>query len=105
MNTDSKRGQNVALLGLALQAAVATVYCVVWLLTDTPAAQGVFVLNACGLVIWAMTAVIFYCRRLAELEAEEIEQINAAGSTTVFGEEGGVIPLAQRRAALIRRVV
>ncbi|NLF31485.1 MAG: hypothetical protein GX591_11445 [Planctomycetes bacterium] len=104
MNTDSKRGQNVALLGLALQTALAAVYCTVWLLTGAAAAQGVFALNACGSVIWAMTAVIFYSRRLAEMEVEEIEQLNAGGSSTVFGEQGGIIPLAQRRLALIRRV-
>jgi len=103
MNTDSKRGQNVALVGLVLQTALTAVYCIVWLLTGTVAAQGVFVLNAFGLVLWAMTGVIFYSRRLAELEAEEFEQLRG-GDATIFGAAGGAIPLAQRRLAMIRRV-
>ncbi|MFW6154201.1 MAG: SPFH domain-containing protein [Planctomycetota bacterium] len=104
MNTDNKRGQNVALVGLVLQTALAAVYCTVWLLTGTVAAQGVFVLNAFGSAIWAMTAVIFYSRRLAELEAEEFEQLSSGDRATIFGAEGGAIPLAQRRLAMIRRI-
>jgi len=104
MNADIKRGQNAAVAGLVLQLLLAAVFCVVWLLTGTVAAKGVFVLNAAGLVVWIITTALFYCRRMAELEAQELADL-AESRGGLFEGEGGPVPLAQRRLTMIRRWV
>lgn len=98
MNEDNKRGQNAAISGLALHAALAALLCAIWLITGSPAAQCVFALTAVGMVVWVITAALFFSRRLAELEADEITA--AAGENALFADSAE-IRLAERRLNLI----
>ncbi|NQU74950.1 MAG: hypothetical protein HQ546_01380 [Planctomycetes bacterium] len=105
MDTDDKRGQSVALGALVLQGALAGLMCVVWLYSDTSAAKATFLLIVGGLPLWAITAVLFYCRHLAELEHLELDELAKSQSAGLFGEDIAQMRLAHRRLELMRRFV
>ncbi len=103
MSADNKRGQSVALFGLAIQVAAAGVLCLTWLFTGNDGAGFIFHLLLGGIGIWTVTAVVFYCRHLAELEKLELDELSRQGGPGIFGEQANELRLAQRRLDLVTR--
>lgn len=103
MSADNKRGQAVALFGLAIQAALTGVMCLVWLSTGSDAARATFFLLFGSMGIWTVSAILFYCRHMAELEKLELDELTRQGAPGLFGEQAAEMRLAQRRLTLVER--
>lgn len=106
MRAENKRGQGLALAGLILQATLAGLICAAWLTTGSAPAFMVFLLMMGGLGVWLITAVLFYCRHLAQVEMLEMEELaSKTGRSAIFGEEITEMRLAQRRSAWMDRFI
>ncbi len=103
---ENKRGNVVALAGLAVQTALALLLAIVWLLTGSSAAMMVFLLVVGGIPLWITTAIVFYARHLADVEAMELDELGRSErSSAIFGEELAEMRLAQRRLKWVNRFV
>lgn len=103
-SADNKRGALAALAGLGLQALLAGLIAVIWILSGSTVPLMVLLLLPGGLAIWLVSAILFYCRHMAEVEAREMAQLAAdRGSETIFGEEIAELRLAQRRLRWMER--
>ncbi|OPX24092.1 MAG: hypothetical protein B1H04_02855, partial [Planctomycetales bacterium 4484_123] len=94
----SKRGQRVALAGLALQLALVGLAIGLWLVTSSPVGLPAVWLLAAPLLPWVLTGLLFHCRYLKQREAEEMEELAARGTAPegIFAGEGEVPPAAHR---------
>jgi regulator of protease activity HflC (stomatin/prohibitin superfamily) len=83
---DNKRGGLIALLGLLITLALNGI---AWFLLArrTPGALSLVALSAVPILLWLMTAVIFYCRYLRDREKAELEELAERGGEGIF--EGG----------------
>jgi len=107
--TDQRRGLNVSIIGMSLQAMLAVVMLIVWLWSGSVAAMSALWLVAAGVPLWVVAAVIFYCRELARREQEDLDEIarHSGGDTAIFdrAEELSQRPAAKRVAWIDRYVV
>jgi len=78
------RGKNIALLGAVLQSAFTLVMLIVALRTDSYAAMASIWYLLGGVLVWLMTALLFYSRRLEIQERQEFQDLAARG------ESGGI---------------
>ena len=78
------RGKNIALLGAVLQSAFTLVMLIVALRTDSYAAMASMWYLLGGVMLWLMTAMMFYSRRLEMQERQELQDLAA------HGESGGI---------------
>jgi len=103
----SKRGQRVALAGLALQLALVGLAVGLWLVTSSPVGLPAVWLTAAPLLPWVLTALLFHCRYLKQREAEEMAELaaRAAAPEGIFAGEGEVLPAAHRLEWMERYVV
>ncbi len=103
---NQRRGKNISLIGAALQAVVVVVMLLVWRATG---ATGVLVglwLPVGGILLWLLTALVFYARELQAQEALELEEIasQSGQDSTIFeGQSDLESRPAARRAAFIER--
>ena len=79
----NKRGQRVALAGLALQTALIGLTIALWVQTrSAPIWPGLWLIVA-PWPLWLLTALLFHCRHLHAIEQEDLRLLAARG-----GEEG-----------------
>ena len=105
MTSESKRGQSAALAGLVLHLMLAGLMLIVALGSGTSAAAVVFLMLAGTAWVWAITAVLFYCRHMAELETMEIDEIARGDERGIFADEARELRLAERRLRTVLRFV
>jgi regulator of protease activity HflC (stomatin/prohibitin superfamily) len=100
-----RRGRNVAVFGGVAQLAFAAVLLVMWLWTRSWAAMACLWLSAGGVGVWAMAALVLYCRQLARQEALELEEIAAGeGAASLFeGDTQRELRAASRRLRFVER--
>jgi regulator of protease activity HflC (stomatin/prohibitin superfamily) len=75
------RGKNIALIGAGLQSAFALVLLIVARRTVSYAAEASMWYMLGGVLVWLMTALLFYCRKLELQEQQELEDLAARGET------------------------
>ncbi|MBI5722466.1 MAG: hypothetical protein HZA50_00800 [Planctomycetes bacterium] len=103
--TETGKGTGRALAGAGLQAVLATACLGVWLAAGGKSALACTLLLACGVLVWLMSALIFYCRRLAQIEQIELAALaEASAKGTVFEGLAQDKPAAAR-LAFVRRWV
>ena len=105
---EQKRGRNVALMGAMLQTAFAVVMVIIAVWTKSPSAWACAWLLGGGLALWLMTALLMYCRQLAEREAAELEQLSQeqGDPSTIFtDEQASAHRTAQKRVDVMLRWV
>ncbi len=78
------RGKNIALVGAVLQSAFTLVLLIVALRTGSRAAIASMWYLLGGVMVWLMTAMLFYSRRLEMQEEQELQDLAARG------ESGGI---------------
>lgn len=102
---DQIRGRNVALGGALLQTVASVVLLLLWRTTGSQAAVTGLWLLLGGVLLWGVTALLFYARQLECQERVELEEL--AQRDTLFEEEGaaGHRPARQRLASLQRWAV
>ncbi len=103
-----KRGKNVAIAGTVGQLLLAGVVMTIWLWTNSLAAMTCTIFILCGLPLWLIAVLLFYCRQLERKEAIEFEQLAAQGAAaaTIFKADDGVdVRPAAARAAFVDRWV
>ena len=101
-----KRGKNVAIAGTVGQLLLAGVVMTIWLWTNSLAAMTCTVFILCGLPLWLIAVLLFYCRQLERKEAIEFEQLAAQGAAaaTIFKSDDGVdVRPAAARVAFVER--
>lgn len=106
---NQRRGKNISLIGAALQTVVTVVMLLVWRATDAPAVLTGLWLPVGGILLWLVTALVFYARQLERQEALELDEISAQA-----GEQGSIFegqddlasrPAAKRAAFIERWIV
>lgn len=102
---EQKRGLNVALGGAMVQIVAAAVVCIVWRMTGSLAARAGLWMPLGGLLLWGMTALLFYARRLEQQEESELAEL--ARRETLFEKEESLAnrPARRRLVALQRWAV
>jgi regulator of protease activity HflC (stomatin/prohibitin superfamily) len=93
-----KRGKNVAIVGALVQLALAFAMLVIWMTGDSAAAQTAAAMMGGGVLLWLMTALLFYCGQLARAEATEIEELSRAPAASTMFEHSSDRPFAARLA-------
>ncbi len=81
---EQNRGKNIALVGAVLQAAFTMVLLIVSRRTGSYAAEASAWYMLAGVLVWLMTALLFYSRRLEMQERQELQLLAARG------ESGGI---------------
>jgi len=101
------RGKNIALLGAVLQSAFTLVMLIVALRTDSYAAMASMWYLLGGVMLWLMTAMLFYSRRLEMQERQELQDLAARGeSGGIFDRERDLsLRPAQARVRFIEKWV
>jgi len=95
----NRRGQRVALAGLTLQAGLVALAVGLWVQTrSAPTWAGLWLIVAPA-PVWLVTALLFYCRYLRDVEREDLRQLAARGGDTesIFAAED-----ESQRAAAVR---
>ncbi len=100
---ENKRGQVTAVLALALQAVLTALFAITWRVSGSVVAGAVFHLMVAALPVWVVTAVLYYCQRMAELESAELDELAKTGRGALFAEGAGELRLARRRLRWMNR--
>ncbi len=104
MNLENKRGLTVAVFGLIAQAVLTVLLLTIRQFSGSLAMNAAMLLTATGLPVWLITAALFYCRHMAEMEALEIAELAKGRPEGLFGEEAVELRLAQRRLRWLTRL-
>lgn len=96
--TESRRGKNVALVGVVLQCGFIAAALLAWLKADSLAAMSCLWVMVGGLASWLVTVLLFYCRQMVDQETRELEEIATQG-----GSEGAIFSLAEGELPPSRR--
>ncbi len=102
---EEKRAQNVSLVGLILQIIISGVMLALWLATGSQSLMVGVLMLAGGSLLWIMLAVLFSARRMAAVEAREIEQLQAQSDQGRIFEDADRLASrpAQARAEAINK--
>jgi regulator of protease activity HflC (stomatin/prohibitin superfamily) len=94
-----KRGKNVAIVGALVQLALAFAMLVIWMTSGSAAAQTAAAMMCGGVLVWLMTALLFYCGQLERAEAAEIDELRQGqGAGNAIFEHTSDRPFAARLA-------
>jgi regulator of protease activity HflC (stomatin/prohibitin superfamily) len=93
-----KRGKNVAIVGALSQLALAFAMLVIWMASGSAAAQTAAAMMGGGVLLWLMTAMLFYCGQLERAEAAEIEELSRGAAGSTMFEHSSDRPNAARMA-------
>ncbi len=105
---EQARGKRIALLGAALQLIIAVVLLITALWTGSPATLCCALLVAGGVLLWLMTAILFYCHQLQQRELAELDDLarqEAAAGTIFEGDHLDAHRQAEARVAFVYRWV
>ncbi len=103
---EQRRAKNVALTGLGLQTVLLALMLILFLWTHSVAAMASLWLLGGGMALWALTAIMMYCRQLERQEAIELEDLSRGGKeATIFQRDKDTRPAAARVAWVDRWVV
>jgi len=103
----NRRGLKIAVAGLVLQTALVVLAVRVWYVTRAlPALPAVWLVVA-PLLLWLLTALLFYCRFLERREDKELQELAARGGDAegLFAGEQQIRPAASRLRWMERYLV
>ncbi len=104
MTNDPTRGTRVTLVALLLHIAFTVVLWIVARWAQSMAARTCAMMLTQGLLLWIMTAVLFYARQLAHREAHEIEALAQGRSASIFQDDSQMVQkVAEHRLESIER--
>jgi regulator of protease activity HflC (stomatin/prohibitin superfamily) len=84
---NQKRGKNVAIVALVLQAVLVAACLAIWRWTGAQSLLSAALMAAGGLLVWTMVAMLFYARQLVQTEQLELEEIHAQGAASSLFDE------------------
>jgi len=104
---EQTRGRNLALAGASLQVVLTAGMLAIGVLTEAKSAVAAAWFLLGGVLVWLMSAVLFYCRQLEQQEETELAELAGRGETGGIFENQRDLSLrpARTRRAFVERWV
>ena len=101
---NQKRGKNISIVGLFLQAIITVVMLILWRNTGSNAIYAGMWLSLGGVLTWLFTSVLFYSRQLEMVEKLEQEALSQASDSSIFeGQDADALKPAKRRVEVMKK--